>query len=390
MKLKKLENKLSPLLKYPGGKDKELIHILPNLPADAANYYEPFVGGGAVFFAVKSTHYYINDKSDELMNLYELIAEENVAFLNFLEQIEENWILMSEVIDRHSSELLRIYKRFKSDEISKIQLSDEIYYFVFHNSIEFNGMLTPNFNVGIENFVEELFKCIINKIVRMKMLENKKGEITDFDKILNIESSFKSAFYIHFRYLYNNINNFHISKEFATAIYFYIREYCYSSMFRYNSNGGFNVPYGGISYNRKSLEKKINYFKSEELKEHLKKTTFDRLDFFDFMSKYPPKINDFVFLDPPYDTEFSTYAQNTFAKSDQQRLAKYLIEDCNGYFMLIIKDTEFIQSLYKNGIKTKNGRILNVEKFDKKYMVSFQNRNEKNVEHLLITNYQLN
>ena len=37
--------KLSPLLKYPGGKDKELIHILPNIPTRAQNYYEPFVGG---------------------------------------------------------------------------------------------------------------------------------------------------------------------------------------------------------------------------------------------------------------------------------------------------------------------------------------------------------
>ncbi|HBK02149.1 MAG TPA: methyltransferase, partial [Clostridiales bacterium] len=45
-------HKLSPLLKYPGGKDKELGHILPNLPYDSKNYYEPFVGGGAVYFSV--------------------------------------------------------------------------------------------------------------------------------------------------------------------------------------------------------------------------------------------------------------------------------------------------------------------------------------------------
>ena len=33
-------NKLSPLLKYPGGKDKELSYILPNIPYDCTNYYD--------------------------------------------------------------------------------------------------------------------------------------------------------------------------------------------------------------------------------------------------------------------------------------------------------------------------------------------------------------
>lgn len=37
--------KLSPILKYPGGKEKELKYILPNLPESCKNYYEPFVGG---------------------------------------------------------------------------------------------------------------------------------------------------------------------------------------------------------------------------------------------------------------------------------------------------------------------------------------------------------
>ncbi len=70
--------KLFPLLKYPGGKDKELIHVLPNLPLDVKNYYEPFVGGGAVYFAIDAHKYFINDKSSELMQLYGLIKEEKI------------------------------------------------------------------------------------------------------------------------------------------------------------------------------------------------------------------------------------------------------------------------------------------------------------------------
>ena len=93
-----------------------------------------------------------------------------------------------------------------------------------------------------------------------------------------------------------------------------------------------------------------------------------------------------MFLDPPYDTEFSTYAKNVFDKNDQERLADYLKQGCECYFMLIIKNTEFILDLYKNQVD-KNGREIKIQKFDKKYFVSFQNRNNKEAEHLIITNY---
>lgn len=59
-----LATRLLPLIKYPGGKEKELNYIIPALPAKIDNYYEPFVGGGAVYFAIDAKKYYINDKSD--------------------------------------------------------------------------------------------------------------------------------------------------------------------------------------------------------------------------------------------------------------------------------------------------------------------------------------
>jgi DNA adenine methylase len=46
-----------------------------------------------------------------------------------------------------------------------------------------------------------------------------------------------------------------------------------------------------------------------------------------------------VFLDPPYDSEFSTYAKNEFDKDDQARLAEYLIKECKANFMIVIKNT---------------------------------------------------
>lgn len=381
------EKRLFPLLKYPGGKEKELIHILPNLPQKAENYYEPFVGGGAVFFALNADKYFINDKSSELMLLYELIKNEDKEFLDKINQIDHNWKVVEQIVKNHAEDISNIYSQYKNNLINKLKLYDEISSFVLHNANEFNGLLSPNFNVGIQNFVNELIKSFKNKIVRMVEIEKEKGDLSKEDFLLNIECAFKSAFYMHFRYLYNNAKSLNISTPFYIAIYFYIREFCYSSMFRYNCNGQFNVPYGGISYNKKSLLKKLEYFCNIDLLKQLKSSTLSCDDFESFLNTNKPQINDFMFLDPPYDTEFSTYAKNPFDKNDQERLANYLKNECDCYFMLIIKNTDFILSLYPNGQTIKNGRKIKIQRFDKKYFVSFQNRNNKDAEHLIITNY---
>lgn len=384
-----LENRLSPLIKYPGGKEKELKHIIPSLPSKMENYYEPFIGGGAVYFAIDASHFYINDKSNELISLYNMVKSQNKEFFSKLDAIEYNWNIISKVVDHHQATIVNIYYLYRDDKLSIQQLSDKIAEFVLENAEEFNGLLTTNFNYKIEQFVVELCKSIKNKIVRMKKIEKQKGELEYEDIVANIESSLKAAFYTHFRTLMNSKDELEISEEFATAIYFFIRQVCYSSMFRYNKDGKFNVPYGGISYNRKSFANKIEYYKKKELVEHLAKTTIGNMDFYDFMKQYEPKKDDFVFLDPPYDTEFSTYAKNEFNKDDQARLAEYLINDCKANFMIVIKNTEYISSLYKAGTKTANGQELHLFSFDKKYFVSFQDRNNKNAQHLLITNYEI-
>ena len=158
-------------------------------------------------------------------------------------------------------------------------------------------------------------------------------------------------------------------------------------MFRYNKSGGFNVPYGGISYNKTNFDKNLSYFSSKKLINHFSKTTFGNRDFYDFMNKYEPEKNDFIFVDPPYDSEFSTYSKNEFVESDQERLANYLINNCKGNFMLVIKNTDLISSLYVQGTKTANKDKIYISSFDKNYSVSFKNRNNKKVQHLVITNY---
>jgi len=66
-----------PFLKWAGGKTQLLRPLLELLPTKCRTYYEPFVGGGAVFFAMAAEgrfqHAVVNDWNAELVNCYEVI-----------------------------------------------------------------------------------------------------------------------------------------------------------------------------------------------------------------------------------------------------------------------------------------------------------------------------
>ena len=147
-------------------------------------------------------------------------------------------------------------------------------------------------------------------------------EFTDNEVLQNILTAFKSAFYTHFRKIYNDrVRNEELSEiitdKKASAIFYFLREFCYASMFRYNKKGDFNVPYGGMAYNDKSFSNKINQIKDPKYQEYIKNTIISNNDFETFMKESKPQKGDFIFLDPPYDREFSEYAKNSYGKEDQ-------------------------------------------------------------------------
>jgi len=375
------KERLFPLLKWAGWKEQELKYINPSLPEKFNNFYEPFIWGWAVYFSLNADKYFINDKSEELVWLYKIIISKNKNdFFNILDDVIHNWKILLKVLINNKYFFIKLYKKFKEEKIDELWLKDRIYEFILKNSEEFNWMFEKKFNHNIKHFIDELWINLIRKIKRMRVIEKQKWDLPEKDILDNIETALKSAFYMHFRYLYNNKLKYKLKKSFIIAIFLFIRNYAYSWMFRYNKSWDFNVPYGWIWYNNKNFKKKIDYLKSIKLKNHLEKTKIENKDFEDFFVKNKPQKNDFIFLDPPYDSEFSTYDKNTFDRTDQKRLANFLIKDCNAKWMMIIKNTDFIFNLY-------NKKNLNIKIFDKKYLVSFMNRNNKDVEHLLITNY---
>lgn len=373
--------KLSPLLKRAWWKEQELKYIIPALPEKFNNYYEPFVWWGAVYFSLPANKYFINDKSEELIWLYKIItSNERNDFFSVLDEVIHNWEILWKVLNNNNVFFIKLYKDFSNNKIKKNELKDKIFEFILSHTKEFNWMFETTFNHNIENFIKELNKNLFNKIKRMEVIENEKWKLPEKDILDNIETALKSAFYMHFRYLYNNKNKYNLKYSYIIAIFLFIRNYAYSWMFRYNKNWDFNVPYGWIWYNNKNFKKKLDYLKSEDLYNHLSKTVIENNDFETFFKNNEPKKDDFIFLDPPYDSEFSTYDKNIFNRDDQKRLADYLIKECKAKWMMIIKNTDFIFDLY-------NDKGLNIQTFDKKYLVSFMNRNDKDVKHLLITNY---
>jgi DNA adenine methylase len=228
--------KLQPLLKWAGGKEQELKYIIPNLPDKFQNYYEPFVGGGAVYTAIQAKKYYINDKSDELISLYRSITNGNRSiFFAVVDEIIYNWDLLTTIIEGNSTFFIDSYKQYSQSTIDETGLKEICFAFITKNIDRFNSLFFTNFNFNIENFIKEIKVNLIRKSKRMKELEQLKSSLPDKDILDNIETAFKSAFYMHLRHLHNNTVKYSINEAYKAAIFLFIRNFAYSGMFRYNA-----------------------------------------------------------------------------------------------------------------------------------------------------------
>lgn len=370
---------INSLIKWPGGKAREIKYIKNLIPMQYDRYIEPFFGGGAMFFYLKPEKALINDIATNLMEFYSLIKNQNKEFFLYLNAYGN---LMKELIlsaEKYYGDILTLYY----DRKNNFLINEEFYFKV----TEIVELVFSNINKKIidliildrELYKEHLIKNVINKVHRI-MKHEEKSLFDDMDLKESLITGFTSGTYMYFREIYNDIllNRKKLTtKEYNAANFYYIREYCYGSMFRYNNNGEFNIPYGGATYNRKDFISKINTMSSSYVRELFKNTDIYCMDFEKFLNNINLNENDFLFIDPPYDTEFSEYNGKTFNKKDQARLAKFL-KQTRAKFILVIKNTDYIYSLYKNDF-----RILY---FNKTYMYNVKSRNERNVKHLIITN----
>lgn len=82
-------SKLFPILKWAGGKRQLLPQIIPLIPTGFKDYYEPFVGAGAVFFDLQPRKAIINDANSELMNVYYVIKTQQKELIMLLKEYEQ-------------------------------------------------------------------------------------------------------------------------------------------------------------------------------------------------------------------------------------------------------------------------------------------------------------
>lgn len=77
-----------PILKWAGGKTQMLNDLLPKVPASYGRYIEPFIGGGAMFFALNPNDAIIADSNPELINMYKQVANNVDAVIFYLQKYE--------------------------------------------------------------------------------------------------------------------------------------------------------------------------------------------------------------------------------------------------------------------------------------------------------------
>lgn len=77
-----------PFLRWAGGKKRLVSIILPHVPPQFINYYEPFLGGGAMFFALRYRAQgtcFLSDLNSELINAWQVVQDQPNELLAVLE-----------------------------------------------------------------------------------------------------------------------------------------------------------------------------------------------------------------------------------------------------------------------------------------------------------------
>lgn len=367
---------MKPILKWPGGKSREIAQVYGLIP-EFDRYIEPFFGGGALFFHLEPEKAAVNDACRDLMDFYRLIQAQDPDLQACLLSYGGSFQSMLELCRSRVTELLDLLDLLQADPgAARASLS---------------GLLdrwTPEILDGFSRplildeaaFRSELEKQVFDKLRRTAKNHQKRPFSPD-DLAENLVTGFAGGYYMYFRQVYNDwtLGRRPLPPAEQAANFCFVREYCYGSMFRYNAKGEFNIPYGGMSYNKKDFLGKVQAMFQPETEKLFAGTEICCQDFEDFLQAVQPTERDFLFLDPPYDTEFSDYEGAAFTRLDQARLALALSRT-KAKFLLIIKDTPYISGLYSQG--------FHVRKFDKQYTYNVRSRNDRKAEHLIVTNYE--
>jgi DNA adenine methylase len=164
---------MKPILKWAGGKRQLLKVILNELPKKFNSYFEPFFGGGALFFELLPKTAYINDINDELINLYRIFQSPKLV-LSLIQELRRHEQLHSKDFYYQIRELDRSPK-FK--KLSKVKRAARILYL---NKACFNGL----YRVNSKGF----FNVPFNGKDKVKLFDSTNfQQISDYFKVNSIK-----------------------------------------------------------------------------------------------------------------------------------------------------------------------------------------------------------
>lgn len=224
------------------------------------------------------------------------------------------------------------------------------------------------------SYVNDLNKELINvyEVVRddpeklIKELQKHKNESEYFYKVRSMDRDDKK---------YKKL-----SKVKKASRIIYLNKTCYNGLYRVNSRGELNAPFGKyknpLICDEKNIKSVSNYFNEANVE-------FFNEDFELFLSRC--KKNDFVYLDPPYDpisdsASFTGYSASGFNRRDQERLKVVcdILNEKGVKFLLSNSNTKFINELYKN---------YQIDEVDARRNVNSNASKRGKIKEVLVRNY---
>ena len=252
---------------------------------------------------------------------------------------------------------------------------------------EFNTYYEPFVGGGAFLFELSPKNAVINDY--NKELMNVYECIKDSDKfdkmckeLNNHEANHSEEYYYQIRNLDRDKNKFNKLADYKRAARtIYLNKACFNGLYRVNSKNEFNVPFGKKSkvntYEGQNLGIICGYLNYNNIK--LLSTDFEE-------AVKDAKKGDFIYFDPPYDSDtstFNSYTEDGFGKEEQKRLAGVYkkLADKGCYVMLSNHNTKLVNELYKE---------FNINVIEAKRNINSNGAKRGKVEEVIITNYKNN
>ena len=160
----------------------------------------------------------------------------------------------------------------------------------------------------------------------------------------------------------------------------YLNKACFNGLYRVNSKGYFNVPFNKKqainTYDGQNMTLAYVYFQTNDVK--MLSTDFEE-------AVKDAKKGDFIYFDPPYDSEnnttFNDYTEGGFGKEEQIRLSKVFkdLHNRGCFVMLSNHNTTLVNELYED---------FNIHVIKAKRNINSKGNKRGKVEEVIITNYE--